>query len=690
MTSGDEVRLSKSPDPTFMGQTASWLNKSRYLTLSTPVTENIDTFNSVLGTPSTNVTAVLSSSSARKEGNRLLAITLGASFTTGLAYYSVGDMGPGKDLSSYQQISFYLYCSRTIANAALSIKLYSNNDGTGEVASFSLPYSNNISVFTGFTLDLGSALSASVKSWGLFVNTSFGASTDIWFDNMLACKAPSEPDSLNLTSLVGKGIEPRWLATTSYSTEDKVSSRAISMNCMIYKCVVAGISGTSDPVWPDFIGDTVIDGSVTWENIGFEESWYTVKSINGTQIELNQSSNIGAGQGYYGNTESAAIYKRETFKTVRAASLDTVIDYVPSTKNFSAARPIVVQGGWDPDINELNGETFLDGASFMGSGFVFWNNRFIHIENVSFIRYNYGIGQDWAEGSAGIVVRRSYAISNIEGFHNFIFENEINETKGSHRNFHCKAVQNSVGFSGSFPNGYMRCCYSHSNTNAGIQVSHEGLELIMTFSKYNGTYGFNGSTSFLTKMNRFETADNSTSAIHCRYNITARNCKFDEPTELTIYQNWFNTMVFSENHDQVEGNHVILMDRGQAIIQSSVVPPGYSKAWRVSPTSMDRGSKYPIRFFIGKVAVKAGELATVSILALRTNTALSARLILPEGMVRGVPFEVVSDMTVPEDTWETLQISFTPKQQGVLPFYVYVWGGSTYHCYLTGISFKQG
>jgi len=65
-----------------------------------------------------------------------------------------------------------------------------------------------------------------------------------------------------------KAVLPSRANSTAYSLGDLVIP-AVS-NDYTYKCTVAGTTASSAPTWPTSTGDTVVDGTVTWKNMGVE------------------------------------------------------------------------------------------------------------------------------------------------------------------------------------------------------------------------------------------------------------------------------------------------------------------------------------------------------------------------------------------------------------------------------------
>lgn len=56
-----------------------------------------------------------------------------------------------------------------------------------------------------------------------------------------------------------------WTASTAYSVG--ALAYPTTKNGFVYECTVAGTSGATEPTWPTTEGDTVTDGTVTWQAV---------------------------------------------------------------------------------------------------------------------------------------------------------------------------------------------------------------------------------------------------------------------------------------------------------------------------------------------------------------------------------------------------------------------------------------
>ena len=58
-----------------------------------------------------------------------------------------------------------------------------------------------------------------------------------------------------------------WAASTAYSLGDVRRSTTVQTTGLVFKCTVAGTSGSSEPIWPTDVGTTATDGGATWVSI---------------------------------------------------------------------------------------------------------------------------------------------------------------------------------------------------------------------------------------------------------------------------------------------------------------------------------------------------------------------------------------------------------------------------------------
>lgn len=58
-----------------------------------------------------------------------------------------------------------------------------------------------------------------------------------------------------------------WTATTSQAIGDTRAATALQASGLVFRCVVAGTTGSTQPIWPTDLGTTVVDGTVTWRAV---------------------------------------------------------------------------------------------------------------------------------------------------------------------------------------------------------------------------------------------------------------------------------------------------------------------------------------------------------------------------------------------------------------------------------------
>lgn len=58
-----------------------------------------------------------------------------------------------------------------------------------------------------------------------------------------------------------------WTSSTAYSVGNIVRATALQASGLVFRCITAGTSASTQPAWPTDIGSTIIDGTVTWRAI---------------------------------------------------------------------------------------------------------------------------------------------------------------------------------------------------------------------------------------------------------------------------------------------------------------------------------------------------------------------------------------------------------------------------------------
>ena len=601
-----------------------------------------------------------------KEGDCSDSIAVGVNFTTGLAAYkATGTL----NLSGYQQISFWIkQTAGTIgASGALSLKLCSDTAGATAVNTFNIENLTVLNRWTPITIDLGTNLGASIQSIGFYVNTDNGAQTFL-LSNIIACKASSSADSLNLCSLIGKNT-----------------------------------SG---------------------------ETWCGIQSINGTRVMLDTGGqwgpvSIGSSSiqipGYYGTSETVTTYKRETIKAPLAATATATTTSLlnfqiggRSPQSAGVGNPIIYSFGWNrTDMSTRTGESWFDGRNGFGYGnySYYLSGGNLTVDRACFVRFYYGL---FLPGNMHSTATNCHC-NNCDQFGLYARE---------HRNFTYDTIYCCYSSAGgvyafaqlgqtSFKN--MIIC---SNNGPGIQYYNAQYNSIDNFTIKNningisfisahnlvansGTisdnwnYGLDNNTLGWNNIFKNITFSTNTTASH-RNNTGGPtyfiNCALNDTTEVAIASPGYgnNSKIFSHNHDQTPNLHYIWCDYGLIYSTTSVRYSNNGIAWAMAPTNVNvRYVNFPLDLSLATVAVSANSQVTVKAWMRRSAIGLIMRLRVKGGQIAGVTNDVTGYMTAAADTWEQVSLSFTPTEAGVVEILAECWGGSTFTGYVDDLTIIQ-
>ncbi len=191
---GDVIRVMGKPAGA-SGINATFTNLSGVVTLASALTAGLYT-SGAAWTVVANVTAT--ANQAGKLGATSASnIAIAGAFTTGkVAHFATG----AKNLSGYQQLSFWIKANAAVAAGVLRLDTCSDATGNTVVDSLTLP-ALTANVWQAITLDKAANLGATINAIRLHAISDPGTVT-LTIDDVIACKAASGSDSLSLNSLI--------------------------------------------------------------------------------------------------------------------------------------------------------------------------------------------------------------------------------------------------------------------------------------------------------------------------------------------------------------------------------------------------------------------------------------------------------------------------------------------------------
>ncbi len=594
-------------------------------------------------TASTNVTAT-QNVSTYKEGYSAAQIAIAAGFTTGkAAYYTLPST---LDLSGFQQISFWVRQDAGTLNTDnfIYLALCSDTIGATVVNTINIPALRQLNTWSLVTVNLGSALGASIQSVALYVVTDVGAQTFV-LDNIIACKAASSADSLTLASLVSKS------------------------------------SGTGD------------------------ESWYSIQSINQNVVMIGNQT-IGLPQsvrGYMGTTETVSTYKRQP---INQGAGTTGLIYNPLNDDGTAANPIVYSGGWNrTDMSTQTGETWYDGVNGLGTGYQPVSVSYNRIDKLNAVRFSLGysvssqpirgnsigLGRFTACGT-GINVQWCCVFDEIHANNNLTNINILgngnkfttikNASNGSSPSFA------GIYFNSGSNNVINTVVAAHNNLTRGVNFNTGAGNFIgsLTANGNTGSGVFN-TTGYNNLVGSGSTTGNtSAGAINGNGQLYLNNFTINEATE--VVSNGFYGIGFTyiNRLDNTDNNSWVFLVQATINQQTAIVDSPATTAWKLLNNTQAYYTEFsPLRLKIGTIVCAANSLVTVTARMQREDTSLVTQLVCPGGQISGVPSAVSSNMTAASNTWETVTITFTPTKAGAVDIYAQCYGNNVaaYVCNLT-------
>ena len=638
-TANDTIRVMKTPDATSLGS-CTWSNISKSITLPSAYTANICTCETAW-TASANVTCTTQSSYTRF-GTYESSIAIAAGFTTGkVAYFAIGS---ALDLSAYQQISFFMRNSAAIPANAVYIDLCSDTTGDVPVASFLLQpkqTSYNSRLYP-HTHDYGSALPASVQSIAIRAVADPGTLTLV-FDNIIACKAPSDPTSITLNSIIGQNStdEPEWypiryINGTEVSLLINVSWKGTAGSITTYKIEpIRIIDITPYASLPTPEGNTF----TAW-NIGASGS--TSGYIN---IECGyDTTDMSTQTGY-----TAVDFQ---FQIGKGGPQDR--DYINLNK-FIAVRA-------NYGLYAYNSSSFLkvgEYHSIQPAQFIYNGNLIFDKVYITSV-VSGGSTTVWLDSLIGNTFSMKYLYREPTG--------EYYNASNSHPGAEKLSVDTmiSVGYRHAFTiskaRGYIKnvICFGAENSSStnGFQLGSSDNDLkVENYTCSNTVLGYGVYSNSGSSKVSFQTFVSPIPNYSTFNAVPSQN-------DLFFIQNYRGTGISKGVYDTLLIENVTTPVHTAGGNAWSIQVYGNSVGFLTEP------NYYKIQHYkIADIPVKANKLVTVKLWVRRVyTTSKCALFVRPE--VSGISDFVVSEISAAGNTWEELTITFTPTVNSVVPVFI--------------------
>jgi hypothetical protein len=621
LAAGDTIKIAKSPNPVSVGN-AAWTYLDKTVTLETAQNLTITDCEADWTAVNATSSAKLAVATDAKEGSFCLKLVEDA--TPGAnqmqAYYATGELV----LSGYQKISFWIKNEVAITDGStFIINLYSSVDASGAaVDSFALPAIPSTGRWLPLTIVKtgGGDMGASIKSVAVLNGTTtYTASKYIYLDNIIACTT----DGLNLQSLISK-------------------------NSAVY---------------------------------GGAEPWLGIQSINGATILLDTETNTkaNAGKGYSGATAaSVTTYKRETIKTILAASASTLVQ--ECKKAGTATSMIAYEGGYNTGDSSQDGETYFDGLNGNGYG-VHSAVTYNSINRVSGARYDIGMGNN--NGTADNSV---FYLKNIQGLNNMT---EYGIRSPLYLTVDWLGNACNCGASGIFSLARRVQIEEVGNLSGNVRGIN-GASSIVRITKVgnikNNTAGVYintlGASIYVGGASLADnTADITNGADYSPVDVELNNCSLTSAVELNNTSGNNYNMPIKITNDQ-NGLSRSLYKQGTASNLATDRVGGTGKMWKIAiADSKACLVDSPIKLKAAVLAVEANKTLNVSAYIKKDNTStVGARLVVRGAQIAGIPDTIFVEASSADTDWHLTSLAaMLPTATGVIE--VEFWG-----YYVTGNS----
>jgi hypothetical protein len=230
-----------------------------------------------------------------------------------------------------------------------------------------------------------------------------------------------------------------------------------------------------------------------------------------------------------------------------------------------------------------------------------------------------------------------------------------------------------------------------------------------TINVRNGTYGVRGCPGPATRVKGILTSGNSSAGWYntgnYAYPAGGGKIKTTNQTDTTKYADAYaiGSRAYGEyitirNWENVAGAH--RMRFGSHAFPTAEITPetGANRhtlsglGWKLAILDDCYTAGFPLRYRLGTIYCAANALVTLRLWINRSNTNLVVRLAQPTLQIQGVTVEVVDTAAGTASTWEELEVTFTPTENGVIHPELRAYasdGATTYTCFFDDMTISQ-
>lgn len=652
LNSGDVVRVKQSPEPESTTISTTWTSGSSEVAGTFPIKiiDNCETAFTAGPFPMVSVT-----SASCVQGTKSCAF--GSSNPVSNILYGYRQVS--LDLSGYSRVSMMVWCPAR--SGQMKFNLCSDTVGQVPVYSGVVDFTSiladynmqNIYGFYPAVIDMGQDMTVPINSISFqMVNSAGGAYASLTVDNIVACKAASDPTAITHKSLLSKASSgEEWYAIRS------LSPTSIDLY----------IDPTTGYSKPSHTG-----------TLYKREATYVPPNLTGNSVTAFSLTSTG--------TESAPITISGGWDKVDMSTQPSTT-ILQENKSLDAAGPAV--------FTLAGGYTVIERLGAVFGYFSITATKTVVIKDGIYIFGPAAASWTLASSSAGAINLRSTSGT------------------GKVKISNCYCVFTTIGNTSSPAPSVMvlvpssitainSCSIEKSVlANGGYLADTPKLKLSAYssfFSARNLWYSDYSAKDFTFSDCTFRKASLSSGNSYHSNKQIYRNCSFDflDNTSGKISSwptatspQYPDTEVRFDKFNQVANDHRIYKPGG--IIQShsgSYRHTASGISWALSPTSTSIVDSYsPLTLSLAKVAVTSGSSSTISAWVYRTGSDVVSGIRLKAGDILGLSEQKVSVTAV--GSWEQISITFTPPADGIVEVEAFAYGTSTNTAYFDDLTASQ-